>query len=116
MRRTGLSIQGYGSVGRAPQASRHLCIGTYLCATLVNVPDRNVTFKLPADLMRQAKVYAAEHDTTLNAMVRKLLQEKISAESRAKAAADQFLQLAANGPYSPVNPGSIPREDLYERR
>jgi len=29
------------------------------------------TFSLPADLVRQAKIYAAEHDTTVNTLVRK---------------------------------------------
>jgi len=79
------------------------------------VTTRNVTFNLPVDLMRQAKVYAAEHDTTVNAVVRELLQEKVSAEARAKSAAERFLQLAERGPYSPVDPSSIPREELYER-
>lgn len=77
--------------------------------------SRNVTFSLPIDLMRQAKIYAAEHDTTVNAIVRELLQEKMTAEARAKAATERFLQLAARGPYSPVDPGSIRREELYER-
>lgn len=76
---------------------------------------RNVTFNLPVDLMRQAKIYAAEHDTTLNAVVRELLEQKVTAEGRARAAADRFLQLAVRGPSSSVNPGSIRREELYER-
>lgn len=74
-----------------------------------------MTFNLPVDLMRQAKIYAAEHDTTVNAMVRELLQEKLSNEARARAAAERVLKLAEEGPLSPVDPGSIRREDLYER-
>ena len=77
---------------------------------------RNVTFNLPVDLIRLSKVYAAEHDTTVNAMVRELLEEKVSAEARTRAAAERFLHFAARGPYSPVDPGSIRREELYERR
>ena len=77
--------------------------------------NRNVTFSLPADLMRQAKIYAAEHDTTVNAIVRELLQERVSGEARIRAAAERFLQLAASGPSSTVDPGSIRREELYER-
>jgi len=80
------------------------------------VQNRNVTFNLPVDLLRLAKIYAAEHDTTVNAMVRALLQEKLSAEARTRAAAERFLQLAARGPYSPVDPHSIRREELYERQ
>jgi plasmid stability protein len=89
---------------------------TLVCATLINVLRRNVTFHLPVDLLRQAKVYAAEHDTTVNAMVRQLLEEKVTAEARTRAAAERFLQLSSRGPYSSVDPGSVRREELYERR
>jgi len=65
--------------------------------------------------MRQAKIYAAQHDTTVNALVRDLLQAKISAEARAKAATQRFLHLAEQGPHSTVDPGTIHREELYER-
>ena len=74
-----------------------------------------MTFHLPVDLLRQAKVYAAEHNTTVNAFVRELLQEKLAAEARGRVAAERFLQLATRGPYSSVDPGSIRREELYER-
>jgi hypothetical protein len=53
---------------------------------------------LPVDLLRQAKVYAAEHDTTVNAVVRQVLEERVSAETRAKAAAQRFLELAERVP------------------
>ena len=77
---------------------------------------RNVTFSLPADLVRQAKIFAAEHDTTVNALVRGLLQDKLTAEGRARAAAERVLQLAERCPSSAVDPGSIRREELYDRR
>jgi plasmid stability protein len=77
---------------------------------------RNITFSLPADLVRQAKVYAAERDTTINALVRELLQDAIVREGRARIAADRLLALADQGPYFKTDPGSIPREELYERR
>ena len=79
------------------------------------VENRNITFSLPAELVRQAKVYAAEHDTTVNAIVRELLREKVSAEARFKAAAHRFLRIAEDGPYSSVDPGSVRREELYDR-
>jgi len=80
------------------------------------VETRNVTFNLPSDLVRQAKIYAAEHDTTVNALVRALLQEKVTGEGRARAAAERVLQIAESGPHSAVDPSSIRREDLHERR
>jgi len=80
------------------------------------VETRNITFSLPADLIRNAKIYAAGHDTTVNALVRELLTEALSRESRERAAAERLLALANRGPHSAVNPASIRREDLYERR
>lgn len=76
---------------------------------------RNVTFNLPVDLLRQAKIYAAERDMTLNAVVREMLEERVLAETRAQAAAQRFLDLAERGPFSSVSPGSYRREELYER-
>jgi plasmid stability protein len=80
------------------------------------VENRNITFSLPTDLVRQAKVYAAEHDTTINSLVRELLEEKLTREGRVRAAAERILQIAERGPYSAVDPSSIRREELYERR
>lgn len=77
--------------------------------------SRNITLSLPVDLIRQAKVYAAEHDTTINALVRELLQEALVREARARVAADRLLALADQGPYFTTDPGSIRREELYER-
>lgn len=76
---------------------------------------RNITFSLPSDLVRQAKVYAAENDTTVNSLVRELLQEKLTREGRTRAAAERLLALAEQGPYFSADPGSIRREDLHER-
>lgn len=54
-------------------------------------------FHLPVELMRQAKIYAAQHDTTVNALVRELLQEKISAEARFRAATARFFAIGGTG-------------------
>jgi plasmid stability protein len=83
--------------------------------TLIYVLSRNLTLNLPADLIRQAKIHAAEHDTTVNALVRELLQEALTRDGRARAAADRLLALADRGPYFTADPGSIRREELYER-
>jgi plasmid stability protein len=77
---------------------------------------RNITLSLPTDLIRQAKVYAAEHDTTVNALVHELLKEKLSPEGRAREAGRRILEIARRGPSSPVDPGSIRREEIYEER
>jgi plasmid stability protein len=80
------------------------------------VETRNITFSLPTDLVREAKIYAAEHDTTINSLVRELLQEKLTREGRARAAADRLLALAEAGPYFTTDPAAIAREELHERR
>lgn len=94
---------------------RHSTI-TCPCATLKHVKTRNLTLNLPADLIRQAKVCAAQRDTTINAFVRQLLEEALSEESRRRLAVRRVLDLAKRGPHSNVDPGSIRREQIYERR
>ena len=76
---------------------------------------RNITFSLPADLIHEAKVYAAEHDVTINAVVRNFLEEVVSRRSQARQAVQRLLALAEQGPVSDVNPTSIRRQDLHER-
>jgi plasmid stability protein len=78
--------------------------------------NRNITFNLPSELIRQAKIYAAEHDSTVNALVRELLEGKVSSEARARAAAKRILEIARRGPHSTVDPGSISRDEIHERR
>jgi hypothetical protein len=79
------------------------------------VEKRNITLSLPVDLIRKAKIYAAERDTSVNTLVFDLLQEALSREDRADRAVGRLLELADAGPYSTVDPGSIRREDLYDR-
>lgn len=77
---------------------------------------RNITFSLPAELVHQAKVYAAEHETTLNSLVKRLLQETVSRENQTRSAVGRLLAIAEGGPYFTMDPGSIRREELHERR
>lgn len=89
---------------------------TLLCVTLIFVELRNITFSLPSDLIRRAKVHAAQHDTTVNAWVRELLEDALGQRERLKSAAGRLLELADRGPYFTKDPSAIRREDLYERR
>jgi plasmid stability protein len=77
---------------------------------------RNITLSLPRDLIRQAKIHAAELDMTVNAFVRELLQEALSRESRNRDAAARLLALAEQGLCFNADLRSIRREDIYERR
>lgn len=78
--------------------------------------NRNLTLNLPGDLLRQAKIYAAEHDTNINSLVRELLQEMLTHQGRTQAAAGRLLAIAERGPYFATDPGSIRRDELHERR
>ena len=76
---------------------------------------RNITISLPVELVRAARIFAAERDTTLNALLREMLEEKLNQEGRTRAAIARMLEAAEHGPWSHVDPGSFRREELYER-
>jgi plasmid stability protein len=42
--------------------------------------NRNVTLSLPEDLFKRAKIYAAEHDTSVSALVVDLLTSRVSVD------------------------------------
>lgn len=77
---------------------------------------RNITITLPTELVRLARIFAAEHDTTLNALLREMLQERLDKEGRMRAAVATMLDIADHGPWSTVDLKSFTREELYERR
>jgi plasmid stability protein len=79
------------------------------------VASRNITFSLPDSLLRAAKIYAAEHETTVNALVRDLLEEKLAADARSRAAVEKLMAIAERGPYFTADPAGFRREELYER-
>jgi hypothetical protein len=87
----------------------------YPCYT-VSMSTRNITLSLPVELIRAGRIFAAEHDTTLNALLREMLAERLQREGKMKEAVATLLDLAKNGPLSDVDPRSFRREDLYERR
>jgi plasmid stability protein len=76
---------------------------------------KNLTLHLPADLIRRAKVYAAQNDTTINSVVRELLEQRVSREDRMRLAADRILAIADHGPLTSEDPGLISRDAIYER-
>jgi plasmid stability protein len=85
--------------------TRVMC--AYSRDTLIYVENRNITFSLPVDLVRQAKIHAAEHDTTINALVRELLQDRLTREGRVRAASQRLLALAERGLCFTADPESI---------
>ena len=91
---------------------------TLTCSTFICVETRNITFNLPMDLIRQAKVYPAGHDTTYQCPRAGGAAGSVNlpgaGPGRGRPVA--CLALADHGPYFTTDPGSIRREELYERR
>lgn len=77
---------------------------------------RNITLSLPKALIRQAKVYAAQNDTTMNGLVKELLEQKLTDNDRVQRAGRRILEIAAEGPYHFTAPGPLSREEMHERR
>ena len=82
----------------------------------MDVAARNLTIQLDEDLIREAKVLAAEQGISVSAMVSRDLREKLSARAwrvRARrAAVDSMAEAAASGRVAP----RWRRDELYDRR
>ena len=74
---------------------------------------RNITFSLPQELIRKAKVVAAERDQSLNALVRESLASVVEARDRSRRAGERLLRKSRSGLYE-IPPGSWDRAALYE--
>jgi hypothetical protein len=65
------------------------------------------------DLLRKAKILAAEQDQSLNALVRQALERSVESKKRYREAGNMLLRKARAGLYE-IEPGSLRRDDLYE--
>ncbi|MDA8411793.1 MAG: hypothetical protein M0001_15580 [Treponema sp.] len=74
---------------------------------------KNITVSLPEELARWARLWAAEEDSSVSALLARLLQEKRESESRYRAAMTQFF----SGMATRISDGSAypSRESLHER-
>ena len=81
----------------------------------MDLDTRNLTLHLPADLIRKAKVYAAERDTSINMLVKNFLEQTVSSRERVRAAGARILEIARRGSHSAVDPASVRREEIHER-
>ncbi|HUX38084.1 MAG TPA: hypothetical protein VMV44_09315 [Rectinemataceae bacterium] len=74
---------------------------------------KNITVSLPEELARWARLWAAEQDSSVSALLARLLQEKRESESRYQAAMTQFLSQKATR----ISDGSAypSRESIHER-
>jgi hypothetical protein len=82
-------------------------------AEIVEVDMKNVTVSIPEELARWARLWAAEHDSSVSGLLSRLLQEKKESESRYQASMDSFL----SRPATRLSDGSAyaRRDSLYDR-
>ena len=74
---------------------------------------RNVTISLADNLVRWARIWAAEHDTSISAMLSQILKEKMVKESRYAASMNEFLSMDVREVSSGLAYTS--RESLHDR-
>lgn len=74
---------------------------------------RNITFRLPADLVRQARILAARRDLSLNALVREALEDLVKGGDRCRNAGERLLRKTETGLYE-ISPGFWNRASLYD--
>lgn len=76
---------------------------------------RNVTIQLEEDLVREAKVLAAENGISLSTLVARDLREKLAARKRRARAMQAALESMAEAAGSRREAPGWSREELYER-
>src|SRR4051812_26137964 len=76
---------------------------------------KNITLAIDEEVLRGVRRYAAEHDTTVNALVREYLTGLVDFENKALQARKELVECAKN---SEARMGSWKwnREELYEDR
>ena len=74
---------------------------------------RNITFSLPEDLIRKAKILAARRDLSLNALVREALEDLVKSRDRCRKAGERLLRKSGTGLYD-IPPGSWNRSELHD--
>jgi predicted transcriptional regulator len=78
---------------------------------------RNVTLSLRKDLLRKAKILAAREDTSMTAIMERLLEEHIARrEGYEQARRRQTSALAEGFPLGTKGKARWTREELHERR
>ena len=74
---------------------------------------KNITLSIDEVTLREARKYAAERNTTVNAMVREYLSSIAKREERVKQAVRRLKRLSADSKLE-VGPVTWTRDDLYE--
>ena len=76
---------------------------------------KNLTLAIEEDVLREARKYAAERETTVNALVREYLTGLVSQQERSREARRQLLALSESSTWDPGPGWKWNREELYDR-
>jgi HicB family len=88
-----------------------------MCGTLKDVKTvkkRNLTLNLPVDLIRDAKVQAAERNMSLNAWIQEAIDHTMRFKRTYIASGEKILEAAGNGALK-MPKKKLTRAELYER-
>ncbi|MBI2718005.1 MAG: CopG family transcriptional regulator [Rhizobiales bacterium] len=75
---------------------------------------KNITLAVDEQVLEAVRLYAAEHKTTVNALVRSELERLAKAEDRVARARRRIRELA-NDSQAQMGPVTWKRDDLHER-
>jgi hypothetical protein len=77
---------------------------------------KNITLAIDEQLLRQARRYAAERETTVNGLVRDYLTRLVAQRDRALQARQALAKLSETSDWQPASESwRWNREDLYDR-
>jgi plasmid stability protein len=77
---------------------------------------KNVTLAIDEDVLREARVYAAKHNTTVNALVREYLSGLVAQEERAAEARRRLVKMSEESKGRLGPDWKWNREEIYEDR
>jgi len=77
--------------------------------------NKNLTLTLDADLLKAARRFALEHDTSVNQMVRDFLKQTLAKKDSEKADLAELEKIFRTCSVT-VGKRNWTREDLYERK
>ena len=75
---------------------------------------KNITLAIDEKLLKEVRKYAAEHDTSVNAIVREKLAEVVAPKKRI-ADALKRMEMIADEAGMEVGPITWKRDDIYDR-
>lgn len=76
---------------------------------------KNLTLAIPEDLLRRARIQAVHEGTTVNEMVRRLLECHVGGSERIGEAVEDLIRIADSSG-AEMGGRSWKREDLYDRK